>query len=85
MGDVSAAAGAPIVSPDGVVESGNGRTIALRRAAAKGAPAYAQYKGASWRRRPATTPTGMQPAGAGAHAHQSRSAGSPAAAPWRAR
>jgi hypothetical protein len=44
MKDVGAGSGAPIVSPDGTVESGNGRTIALRRAAAKGAPAYDQYK-----------------------------------------
>ena len=49
MGDVSAAGGAPIVSPDGVVESGNGRTIALRRSAAKasaeagGGAAYQSY------------------------------------------
>lgn len=44
ISDVGAGQGAPIVSPGGVVESGNGRTIALRRAAAKGAPAYDQYK-----------------------------------------
>ena len=44
MGDVSAAAGAPIVGPDGVVESGNGRTIALRRSAAKNGAAYQAYK-----------------------------------------
>ena len=31
MTDTAAGAGAPIVAPDGVVESGNGRTIALRR------------------------------------------------------
>lgn len=43
MNDVSAGGGAPIVSPDGVVESGNGRTIALRRSAANGTPAYAAY------------------------------------------
>lgn len=44
MGDVGAGSGAPIVAPDGTVESGNGRTIALRRAAAKNAPAYQAYK-----------------------------------------
>ena len=45
MGDVSAAGGAPIVSPDGVVESGNGRTIALRRSAAQGrTDAYSRYR-----------------------------------------
>ena len=43
MGDVNAAAGAPIVSPAGEVESGNGRTIALRRSAATGSPAYQRY------------------------------------------
>jgi ddrB-like ParB superfamily domain len=43
MGDVSAAAGAPIVSPGGVVESGNGRTIALRRSAETGSPGYQRY------------------------------------------
>ena len=44
MGDVSAAGGAPIVSPTGVVESGNGRTIALRRSAARGGPAFDRYQ-----------------------------------------
>lgn len=44
MGDVGAGAGAPIVAPDGVVESGNGRTIALRRSAAAGGEAYARYR-----------------------------------------
>lgn len=43
LNDVGAGAGAPIVSPDGVVESGNGRTIALRRSAARGTPAYEKY------------------------------------------
>ena len=46
MGDVGAGSGAPIVAPDGVVESGNGRTIALRRSAAKGGEAYARYRAA---------------------------------------
>ena len=44
MNDVNAAAGAPIVSPDGIVESGNGRTIALRRSAAKEGAPYQAYK-----------------------------------------
>ena len=45
MREVSAASGAPIVSPDGVVESGNGRTIALRRSAMEGrTDAYDRYK-----------------------------------------
>ena len=43
MSDVSAAGGAPIVAPDGTVESGNGRSIALRRSADRGTPAYASY------------------------------------------
>lgn len=44
IGETHAAAGAPIVSPDGVVESGNGRTIALRRSATTGAtPLYERY------------------------------------------
>ncbi len=45
MSDVSAAGGAPITAPDGTVESGNGRIIALRRSAATGSPAYASYLG----------------------------------------
>ncbi len=36
--------GAPIVSPDGVVESGNGRTIALRRSAQTGTEAWGRYQ-----------------------------------------
>ncbi len=44
MNDVSAGAGTPIVAPDGVVESGNGRAIALRRSAARGTPAYDRYR-----------------------------------------
>lgn len=44
MRDKAASAGAPIVSPDGVVESGNGRTIALRRSAATGTPAWQRYQ-----------------------------------------
>jgi hypothetical protein len=44
MNDVGAGAGAPIVAPDGVVESGNGRTIALRRSANRGGAAYERYK-----------------------------------------
>ena len=44
MGETSAAAGAPVISPDGVVESGNGRTIALRRSAAGNGEAYGRYR-----------------------------------------
>lgn len=43
MQDIGAGSGAPIVSPDGIVESGNGRTIALRRSASKGGAAYDRY------------------------------------------
>jgi|GEM_PF-1055561 len=43
MRDKAASGGAPIVSPDGVVESGNGRTIALRRSAQTGTEAWARY------------------------------------------
>lgn len=43
MQSPSTAEGAPIVAPDGVVESGNARTIALRRSAAKGGAAYGRY------------------------------------------
>jgi hypothetical protein len=46
MDDVSAAAGAPIVSPGGIVESGNGRVIALRRALAKGSDVAKAYRAA---------------------------------------
>lgn len=35
--------GAPIVGPDGVVESGNGRTMAIAKAYQKGNPAYRQW------------------------------------------
>lgn len=44
MGDVGAETGAPIVSRDGVVESGNGRTIALRRSYRSGSGAGARYR-----------------------------------------
>lgn len=44
IGDVGAETGAPIISADGVVESGNGRTIALRRSAANGSGAYGRYR-----------------------------------------
>jgi hypothetical protein len=44
MGDVGAETGAPIVSRDGVVESGNGRTIALRRSYRAGSGADARYR-----------------------------------------
>ncbi len=43
MRDSGAETGAPLVSPDGVVESGNGRTIALRRSAATGSAAWPRY------------------------------------------
>jgi hypothetical protein len=39
-----ASEGAPIVGPDGVVESGNGRTIALQRAYASGNESSARYR-----------------------------------------
>jgi hypothetical protein len=42
----SAAEGAPIVGPDGMVESGNGRVLALRRAYAQNGPAAERYR--SW-------------------------------------
>ena len=44
MRDRAAAGGAPIVSPDGLVESGNGRTIALRRSAETGTEAWGRYQ-----------------------------------------
>ncbi len=40
----STSTGAPIVGPDGIVESGNGRTIALRRALAAGGDAAERYR-----------------------------------------
>ena len=43
MRDKAASAGAPIVSPDGLVESGNGRVIALRRSARTATGAWARY------------------------------------------
>lgn len=47
MGERGAESGAPIVSGDGVVESGNGRTIALRRSArGSGTEAYGKYRAA---------------------------------------
>ena len=36
--------GAPIVSPEGVVESGNGRTLAIRRAYARNPEAAQRYR-----------------------------------------
>lgn len=45
MREAGAESGAPIVSADGVVESGNGRTIALRRSAATGGAAWDRYLG----------------------------------------
>jgi hypothetical protein len=44
MRDKAASAGAPIVGPDGLVESGNGRTIALRRSARTGTGAWSRYR-----------------------------------------
>lgn len=44
MRDKAASGGAPIISPDGVVESGNGRTIALRRSAVTGTEAWGKYQ-----------------------------------------
>lgn len=44
MRETGAESGAPIVAPDGVVESGNGRTIALRRSAASDGEAYGRYR-----------------------------------------
>lgn len=43
MRDRVASGGAAIVSPDGLVESGNGRIVALRRSAATGTPAWQRY------------------------------------------
>ena len=43
MRDRVASGGAAIVSPDGLVESGNGRIVALRRSAATGTPAWDRY------------------------------------------
>ncbi len=40
----SAAEGAPIVGPDGVVESGNGRVLAIQRAHAAGGPQAQAYR-----------------------------------------
>lgn len=42
--DVAAAAGAPIGTPDGVIESGNGRTIALRRNGRNGGALSQRYR-----------------------------------------
>lgn len=44
MRDRAASGGAPIVSPDGLVESGNGRAIALRRSASTGTEAWGRYQ-----------------------------------------
>jgi hypothetical protein len=43
MRDRVASGGAAIISPDGLVESGNGRIIALRRSAGTGTPAWQRY------------------------------------------
>lgn len=44
MRDKAASGGAPIVSPSGEIESGNGRLIALRRSAATGTEAWGRYQ-----------------------------------------
>ncbi|WP_312782002.1 hypothetical protein [Brevundimonas sp.] len=44
ISEAGAETGAPIISADGVVESGNGRTIALRRSARSGSPAFVRYR-----------------------------------------
>lgn len=45
MFDVAVQGGAPVVAPDGTVESGNGRMIALARSAREGrTPAWADYQ-----------------------------------------
>jgi hypothetical protein len=44
MREAGAETGAPLVAPDGTVESGNGRTIALRRSARTGSEAYGRYR-----------------------------------------
>ncbi len=46
MGSPKASDGAPIVSPQGVVESGNGRTLAIRRAYAEHPEVAAKYRAA---------------------------------------
>jgi len=46
MDSADAESGAPIIAPDGVVESGNGRTIVLARNAAKGSELYGRYRAA---------------------------------------
>lgn len=40
----STAEGAPIVGPDGIVESGNGRTMAIQKAYAEGSPKAGAYR-----------------------------------------
>lgn len=44
MNDVGAETGAPIIARDGVVESGNGRTIAIRRSYRNGSGAGERYR-----------------------------------------
>ena len=50
--------GAPIVGPDGVVESGNGRTLAIQRAYAQRSPQAAAYR--SWLAAQGFDTTGMR-------------------------
>lgn len=44
MRETGAETGAPLIAADGTVESGNGRTIALRRSARTGSGAYDRYR-----------------------------------------
>lgn len=44
MRDKAASGGAPIISPDGLVESGNGRVIVLRRSSRTGTEAWSRYR-----------------------------------------
>lgn len=44
MREAGAESGAPIISRDGIVESGNGRTIALKRSAESGGAAWERYR-----------------------------------------
>lgn len=44
MTDVGAETGAPIIAADGTVESGNGRTIAIRRSYRTGSDAHRRYR-----------------------------------------
>ncbi len=54
----TAADGAPIIGPDGVVESGNGRVAAIRQAYAQGGPSADRYR--AWLESQGHDTTGMQ-------------------------